>query len=60
MIFNIWYNKWFGGDCEDKYFFKMYVKGCCNIVKDSGYIKVDLVFGSYFCLFFVCGICFYG
>lgn len=56
-IFNIWYNKWAGGDREDKYTSQRAAKGRCNIVKDSGYTKADRVVGSYFCLFFSRGIC---
>ncbi|KAI1106059.1 hypothetical protein F4804DRAFT_70044 [Jackrogersella minutella] len=56
-IFNIWYNKWSGGDREDKYLSKTHAKGRCNIAKDSGYTRADKVPGSYFCLFFARGIC---
>jgi hypothetical protein len=56
-IFNIWYNKWSGGDREDKYLSKTAAKGRCNIAKDSGYTKADKVPGSYFCLFFARGLC---
>ncbi|KAK7751254.1 Pre-mRNA-splicing factor [Diatrype stigma] len=56
-IFNIWYNKWSGGDREDKYLSKTAAKGRCNIAKDSGYTRADKVPGSYFCLFFARGIC---
>ncbi|TVY55805.1 Pre-mRNA-splicing factor CWC2 [Lachnellula cervina] len=56
-IFNIWYNKWSGGDREDKYLSKTAAAGRCNIVLDTGYTKADKVTGSYFCLFFARGIC---
>ena len=56
-IFNIWYNKWSGGDREDKYLSKTAAVGRCNILKDSGYTKADKVTGSYFCLFFARGVC---
>ncbi|KUI57911.1 Pre-mRNA-splicing factor CWC2 [Cytospora mali] len=56
-IFNIWYNKWSGGDREDKYLSQRAAKGRCNIAKDSGYTRADKVTGSYFCLFFARGIC---
>ncbi|KAF4976053.1 hypothetical protein FZEAL_7231 [Fusarium zealandicum] len=56
-IFNIWYNKWSGGDREDKYLSKTHAKGRCNIAKDSGYTKADAIPGSYFCLRFARGIC---
>ncbi|KAI0471865.1 hypothetical protein GGR56DRAFT_667663 [Xylariaceae sp. FL0804] len=56
-IFNIWYNKWSGGDREDKYLSKTPAKGRCNVAKDSGFTRADKVTGSYFCLFFARGIC---
>ena len=49
-IFNIWYNKWSGGDREDKYLSKTAAAGRCNVAKDTGYTKADKVPGSYFCL----------
>lgn len=56
-IFNIWYNKWSGGDREDKYLSKTAAPGRCNIATDSGYTRGDKVAGSYFCLFFAKGLC---
>ena len=56
-IFNIWYNKWSGGDREDKYLSKTAAKGRCNVAQDSGFTRADRVPGSYFCLFFARGIC---
>ncbi|MCJ1373590.1 Pre-mRNA-splicing factor [Loxospora ochrophaea] len=56
-IFNIWYNKWSGGDREDKYLSKTHAPGRCNISTDSGYTRGDKVAGSYFCLFFARGVC---
>jgi hypothetical protein len=56
-VFNIWYNKWSGGDREDKYISKAHAAGRCNIAKDSGYTKADKIPGSYFCLFFARGLC---
>ncbi|CRG88651.1 Pre-mRNA-splicing factor cwc2 [Talaromyces islandicus] len=56
-IFNIWYNKWSGGDREDKYLSKTAAAGRCNVAKDSGYTRADKVTGSYFCLFFARGLC---
>ncbi len=53
-IFNIWYNKWAGGDRDD--YAQTAAKGRCNIVKDSGYTRADNVHGSYFCLFFARGL----
>lgn len=55
-IFNIWYNKWSGGDRDDKYS-NTAAKGRCNIAKDAGYTKADKITGSYFCLWFARGLC---
>lgn len=56
-IFNIWYNKWSGGDREDKYMSQTKSKGRCNIARDSGYTRADKVKGSFFCLMFARGLC---
>ncbi|GAB7347891.1 hypothetical protein MBLNU459_g5415t1 [Dothideomycetes sp. NU459] len=56
-IFNIWYNKWSGGDREDGYMSNHAAKGRCNVALDSGYTRADRVAGSYFCLFFARGLC---
>jgi hypothetical protein len=56
-IFNIWYNKWSGGDREDKYLSQTAAVGRCNVARDSGYTKADRTPGAYFCLFFARGIC---
>ena len=56
-IFNIWYNKWSGGDREDRYLSQTKAAGRCNVAKDSGYTRADNVPGSYFCLFFAKGLC---
>ncbi|KAL8684810.1 MAG: hypothetical protein Q9224_006121, partial [Gallowayella concinna] len=56
-IFNIWYNKWSGGDREDKYLSKTAAPSRCDIEKDSGYTRGDKIVGSYFCLFFARGLC---
>ncbi|KAK3647309.1 Pre-mRNA-splicing factor [Elasticomyces elasticus] len=56
-IFNIWYNKWSGGDREDAFSSKSQAKGRCNVARDSGYTRADKVQGSYFCLFFARGLC---
>lgn len=58
--FNIWYNKWAGGDREDKYLSKTPAKSRCNVAHDSGYTRADNVPGSYFCLFFARGLCPHG
>ncbi|KAM7204130.1 hypothetical protein V8F33_001765 [Rhypophila sp. PSN 637] len=54
--FNIWYNKWAGGD-RDEGHGQTAAKGRCNVAQDSGYTRADGVPGSYFCLFFARGIC---
>lgn len=59
-VFNIWYNKWSGGDREDSYLSKQHAPSRCNISKDSGYTRADKVTGSYFCLFFARGVCHLG
>lgn len=56
-IFNIWYNKWSGGDREDKYLSQTPAQGRCVVARDSGYTKADKTAGSYFCLYFARGIC---
>ncbi|ORX93014.1 RNA binding protein [Clohesyomyces aquaticus] len=56
-VFNIWYNKWSGGDREDPYLFQKAAAGRCVIARDSGYTKADQTAGSYFCLFFARGLC---
>ena len=57
---NIWYNKWSGGDREDKYLSKTLAKGRCIIGTDSGFTQADSVPGSFFCLYFARGICWKG
>ncbi|KAB5545643.1 hypothetical protein GE09DRAFT_1131895 [Coniochaeta sp. 2T2.1] len=56
-IFNIWYNKWSGGDREDKYLSQTAAKGRCNIARDSGFTRADNIPGSFFCLRFARGVC---
>jgi hypothetical protein len=55
--FNIWYNKWAGGDREDAHLSKTKAIGRCNVRQDSGWTAADKVPGSFFCLFFARGIC---
>ncbi|PNY27724.1 Pre-mRNA-splicing factor CWC2 [Tolypocladium capitatum] len=54
-VFNIWYNKWSGGDREA--YHQTQAKGRCNIAKDGGYTKADNAPGSYFCVRFAKGLC---
>lgn len=56
-IFNIWYNKWSGGDREDRYLSQTAAQGRCVVATDSGYTKADKMPGSYFCLYFARGLC---
>ncbi|CAK7275027.1 Pre-mRNA-splicing factor [Sporothrix epigloea] len=57
VTFNIWYNKWSGGDRESSQASQSAAKGRCNVAQDSGYTLADSVAGSYFCLFFARGLC---
>ncbi|ERS97415.1 cell cycle control protein (Cwf2) [Sporothrix schenckii 1099-18] len=57
VTFNIWYNKWSGGDRESGAASSTAAKGRCNVAKDSGYTLADNISGSYFCLFFARGLC---
>jgi hypothetical protein len=54
-IFNIWYNKWSGGDRDTPV--QQAAPNRCNIEKDSGYTRADSTPGAFFCLFFARGIC---
>ncbi|KAG9010962.1 Pre-mRNA-splicing factor [Tulasnella sp. JGI-2019a] len=58
--YNIWYNKWAGGDREDSYSNKEKAPTRCNIRKDSGYTRADAAGTKYCCLFFARGQCPYG
>lgn len=55
--YNIWYNKWSGGDREDAYLSKTHAKSRCSLAKDTGYTRADSVPGSFICLFFARGLC---
>lgn len=57
ITFNIWYNKWAGGDREDAYLSKTAAISRCKIKEHSGWTQADKTPGSYFCLFFARGIC---
>ncbi|KDQ14888.1 hypothetical protein BOTBODRAFT_187612 [Botryobasidium botryosum FD-172 SS1] len=58
--YNIWYNKWAGGDREDSYSNKEKSQTRCNIKKDAGTTRADKAGGKYCCLFFARGCCPYG
>lgn len=53
--FNIWYNKWAGGDREA--YQQTKARGRCNIATDSGFTRADGAPGSFFCLRFARGQC---
>lgn len=55
--FNIWYNKWAGGDREDAYLSKTAAISRCKVREHSGWTQADKTPGSFFCLFFARGIC---
>ncbi|KAF8525865.1 hypothetical protein BU17DRAFT_74283 [Hysterangium stoloniferum] len=58
--YNIWYNKWAGGDREDSYSNKVKSQTRCNIRKDAGYTRANTTGIKYCCLFFSRGCCPYG
>ncbi|KAH0585030.1 hypothetical protein H2248_008299 [Termitomyces sp. 'cryptogamus'] len=58
--YNIWYNKWAGGDREDNYSNKVKSQTRCNIKRDSGLTRANTTGMKYTCLFFARGCCPYG
>jgi hypothetical protein len=58
--YNIWYNKWAGGDREDSYSNKVKSQTRCRIKRDSGWTRADSTGMKYCCLFFSRGCCPYG
>ncbi|KAJ3779321.1 hypothetical protein FB446DRAFT_782511 [Lentinula raphanica] len=58
--YNIWYNKWAGGDREDSYSNKTKAQTRCNIKLDSGLTRANTTGMKYCCLFFARGNCPYG
>lgn len=58
--YNIWYNKWAGGDREDSYSNKVKSQTRCNIKRDSGLTRANTTGMKYCCLFFARGCCPYG
>ncbi|KAI0683749.1 hypothetical protein BC835DRAFT_1295157 [Cytidiella melzeri] len=58
--YNIWYNKWAGGDREDSYSNKVKSQTRCNIKKDAGMTRAQTTGAKYCCLFFSRGCCPYG
>ena len=55
--FNIWYNKWAGGDKEDAYLSKTAAISRCKLKEHSGWTQADKTPGSFFCLHFARGVC---
>ncbi|KAI0833590.1 hypothetical protein BC628DRAFT_1426246 [Trametes gibbosa] len=58
--YNIWYNKWAGGDREDSYSNKTKSQTRCNIKRDAGMTRANTTGNKYCCLFFARGCCPYG
>ncbi|ORX40740.1 putative nuclear mRNA splicing, via spliceosome-related protein [Kockovaella imperatae] len=58
--YNVWYNKWAGGDKEDALANKTLSQSRCVIVRDAGYTRADATGNKYCCLFFARGCCPYG
>ncbi|EDR05800.1 uncharacterized protein LACBIDRAFT_251570 [Laccaria bicolor S238N-H82] len=58
--YNIWYNKWAGGDREDSYSNKTKSQSRCNIKRDQGLTRANTTGMKYICLFFSRGCCPYG
>ncbi|KAL1685003.1 hypothetical protein GGG16DRAFT_67188 [Schizophyllum commune] len=58
--YNIWYNKWAGGDREDSYSNKTKAQARCHIKTDSGLTRANTTGMKYHCLFFARGNCPYG
>ncbi|KAL9048301.1 MAG: hypothetical protein Q9162_007791, partial [Coniocarpon cinnabarinum] len=57
-VFNIWYNKWSGGDREDSFSSQTPAKGRLNVKNHTGYTRADANPSvAFFCLFFARGIC---
>ncbi|KAF8635611.1 hypothetical protein AX15_000251 [Amanita polypyramis BW_CC] len=58
--YNIWYNKWAGGDREDNYSNKVKSQTRCQVRKDAGLTRANMTGMKYCCLFFARGCCPYG
>ncbi|WVQ84889.1 pre-mRNA-splicing factor CWC2 [Cryptococcus sp. DSM 104549] len=58
--YNVWYNKWAGGDREDSLANKVHSQTRCIIIRDAGYTRADATGNKYCCLFFARGCCPYG
>ncbi|MBW0490318.1 hypothetical protein O181_030033 [Austropuccinia psidii MF-1] len=60
QTYNIWYNKWAGGDRYGSYNQKEKAQTRCRIATDAGYTKADGGNNPYCCLYFARGCCPYG
>ncbi|CAG8761745.1 17009_t:CDS:2 [Racocetra persica] len=58
-FYNIWYNKWSGGERTSK-FSREKAKTRCNVALDAGETKGDKMPSTYFCLYFARGCCPFG
>ncbi|KAL7418293.1 Pre-mRNA-splicing factor [Cryptotrichosporon argae] len=58
--YNVWYNKWAGGDKEDPLSNKTLAQSRCVISRDAGYTRADATGNRFCCLFFARGCCPYG
>lgn len=57
LSYNIWYNKWSGGDQDDGNANKTRASTRVNVARDVGYTRADAVGGAFICLFFARGYC---
>ncbi|KDN38269.1 hypothetical protein K437DRAFT_259466 [Tilletiaria anomala UBC 951] len=57
VTYNLWYNKWAGGDSYDAAANNRKAETRCDISRDSGYTRGDINGGAYVCLFFARGYC---
>ncbi|GMK57605.1 hypothetical protein CspeluHIS016_0404390 [Cutaneotrichosporon spelunceum] len=58
--YNIWYNKWAGGDKEDALANQTLSQTRCVIARDEGYTRADTTGNRFCCVFFARGCCPYG
>ncbi|EIW71835.1 hypothetical protein TREMEDRAFT_28366 [Tremella mesenterica DSM 1558] len=58
--YNLWYNKWAGGDKEDALASKTLSQSRCILIRDAGYTRADATGNKFCCLFFARGCCPYG
>lgn len=57
LSYNIWYNKWSGGDREDGSSNKTKASTRVNTARDSGYTRANQQGAAFICLFFARGYC---